>query len=183
MAEQTNGGGEYGGVEFYLDRMWRFTVPSLGRYYDTYQQMTDALDRVQAAEKRAKKVKLAIAVLTEDGKPTTITGINAGHGHVITKPPVDGLGRYAARCYPDVPWIRDAIAKRKRLEGQARHIDRALRSVNIDTSPDYQFKEGEHMDRAEQLEAYAARVRKMAEGTTLEKLLGKTDTDEDEGEF
>ena len=169
---KVNATGQYHDVQFVIDPYWQFHVPSLQRTYDTYRQMTEAIDRVADTEKAAKKKKVALECFTSKGTSVTITGVHSGNGNLTTKPVVDRFDR--DEFYPNVEWIADALKQIRQLKKQAEHIRDAIGDFKIYYHAPYPFYEGSHLKQVESIEADYGGKKKAAEKTNLEKQLKDT---------
>jgi hypothetical protein len=170
-SNDTPASGEYGGVEFYVDKSWRFHVPALERDYDSHALMCAAIDRWHDQQKKlARRRPMAIAVVSDTGKQAVIAGIHAGHGHFVTKPSVEH-----GRLYVDVPWIRAAVDEMRRLENRQDHIRAALHRFEVDETSSWRFNVDQLAERATDVEKAAAKAVKVAEKTNLDAELLKTE--------
>jgi hypothetical protein len=78
-----------------------------------------------SAKIRAQGVTLSCPIITSDGKRLTITRIDRRTGEV---PDISD-----SECYPDVPWVFDALHRRKMLYDEIETITSSLRAVRVST--------------------------------------------------
>jgi hypothetical protein len=169
--EQANG--TCFGVEFYVDERWRFHVPDLAKSYESYEQMKAAIEGQAKRIEATKKTKLALAVVNEDGEPTTVVGVHAGHGRGLVKPKIE-IGHGGA--FPDVPWIRSAIARGKDLQSQADDIHRVLNRFRLGID-DYSNK---YSSCPTELQRLYDKLMAAANASSLQQELGKKSRKDDE---
>lgn len=169
MSKAKNGSGECLGVAFHIDERWKFVAPALEIEQDSFADLREAIERKQKARIATERVKLCIAATwTEEGTVVdgVITGINAGHGKLIAKPP---LGSYKNSVYPRVGWIKMALAEIMGLRQREKHIAQAIEKYEVQGYKGYGFKPEMHAEDVERVSREMEENRVAAEATNLEE--------------
>ena len=164
----------YAGVEFEIDDRWRFYVPSLDKFYDSYGLMTNGIDAASKAIVANKREKLSLPVIDKDGNELTLTGIHAGHGHFVVSPKPESSFHSVYAVIPREPWIVAAIEEKRCLEKLAGQIGEVVDKFAIKEGSRYRnFDSSMHASEV-------ARVRKAfdeqtaaAKATNLQAELAK----------
>lgn len=130
--------GEYKGHTILIDDdTLRFKVdfgPDDYIWADTAEGLKEHIDDRLKGE--AKAIKLALPVLTHEGKLATVTGLHMGTSDMLGT----GLmkrGRMHDTVYPHVVWVADALAEQRQLQAQIDALDERLRGVAIGLSRGY----------------------------------------------
>lgn len=137
--------GEYFGLPFHIDRFWKFCVPDLDKNFTDYESMKSAIERDMKRVKAAKNRKVSIEAIDNSGKKVTVTGVHAGHGHLITSPKRD---RYdCGELYVSTKLVVEAMKERSRLEYDISAVKGLLDAHRLDhrgyRSFDMSMHEGE----------------------------------------
>lgn len=133
---------------------------------DTWEGITRTIDAFHT--RKIKSRKLALPVIDSTETAWTITGINL-HTEVVTGAPSDDQhGRFGSHydVYPDVEWIRGALAQRADLEREVSKITELLKPYSIATNrrPGWDGKiPRDYGERCDQLEAEYNEKREKAE--------------------
>jgi hypothetical protein len=118
-----------------------------GRYSnDTYQGITEYIDRGLTAAEREKRIKIALPVLDEAGTKKTITGLNARTGYLT------GVGD-TSYVYPDIDWIKDALAEIAKINQRSKVIRSNLEPFRIKTNYTYLNAARNYEDEVQKLQA------------------------------
>lgn len=145
---------------------WRFHVPSLENWFDSYPEMRAAIERKQTAVAKAGRKKIAAVVLDDNGEEVTITGINAGNGYLTTTPKRQTAEWRGFTCYPVSDVAREAIKERNRLADESARIRKVLESLALPVS-DRNYSVEQYGDRLEFIEKTVAKETKEAQKKTL----------------
>ena len=122
----------YSGVDVTLTDYHKFTFDGAPNDYETAQQVKDAIDRQQKEKRSVEKRKMSLAVITEGGKTTSITGIHAGTFKFLFSVKLKE-GRWDSQpdIYPDCPKTRELIASLAALRKQIDPLKEKLYSLKI----------------------------------------------------
>ncbi len=172
--------GTYQSVEFEIGDGWRFFVPDLDRWFDDYKSMTEAIDRAGKTVAAAKRRKVSISAVTEDGKKFEVTGVHSGHGSLITKPKIERFG--SGDLYADTPLVKEAFSEKRRLQSDLRRVCTLLRSFRMNRERNYrEFDPTQHdaeIKRIEKVSAEAESAARTPLAAALKKVKIKKDDDE-----
>jgi hypothetical protein len=167
MSKTANFDLSYKGYPIGIDSQGRFVVTleedgdeKETRVNDTYEGLKAAIDRWDGQKEKLKKAKFeAVALIDENGAARTLTGLHAGHGRIITKPPAD---RYSQDgVFLDCNAGRKAVAEVIRLNEELGRAEAWRSLFRINPEPG---SYGDDADkRLEALKKNIADVRKNAE--------------------
>lgn len=173
--ENNRADGVYAGVEFYVDRWWKFVVPALAREFDNFESMKTAIDGNAKELAAAARRRLSIPVLDGHGDPVLLTGIHAGHGGFLSTPAVTS---HTYQIFPDCELSRALFAEVDRLTFEIKHARKALKTIEVSKfEAGYGAKRWELIHAEEvgrvtrQLEAARKRCEKLK---TVQAILGDT---------
>lgn len=139
--ENNRADGVYAGVEFYIDRSWRFVVPALAREFADFESMKTAIYGKAKELAAAARRRLSIPVLDAHGDPVLLTGIHAGHGGFLSTP---AIASHTYQIFPDCELSRALFAEVGRLTFDIRHARKALNTIEV-----HKFNAGYGQDRKE----------------------------------
>lgn len=148
---------QYKGCDIWVERnMGRFTADIEGKpaYHDTLGVMKAAIDKIETRRQKSRALDLPVVLGT--GATASITGIHLANGWVT------GLGPTSPPhvVYPDVPWIRQAIAERIEHFTQAELLEQKFSFYKILTR---RSEYGDYATKLDQLEADYAKAKAAAE--------------------
>ncbi len=124
-------GTKYKGYDITLTEAFKFAVDLEGkkRDYDSMGQARDAIDRYEKDKDRVGRKKLSIPLVTNSLETTTLTGVHASNGNLLTTPKVESY--YSSKLYVDTPSVRAAIEEIIRLEERRRDIEDDLLRFHV----------------------------------------------------
>lgn len=108
----------YRDIEIKLDRdnRFAFTLDGKANIFSSYSAATRVIDARLKQKAREATVKLSIPAITEDLRETTVTGMDARNGQLLTKPVVKSkYGHGTADLYFHTLETIALLSERKRL--------------------------------------------------------------------
>jgi hypothetical protein len=161
---KTNPSRDFMGHTITLADDWRFTVTGpefdKSRYDITFHSIADAKKEIEsrvtdAAKVEAQNIRLDLHVYDDNGALLQVDRINRRTGNLNTV-----AGR---ECYPDVPWIGQALLRAKQARKAILEIEKAIEPFEIRVSRSYGKIEPEaYPNRVREFEAEHKRKREAA---------------------
>lgn len=106
--------------------------------FASYGDATTWADKRDTAKHKTARRKLNLPVLSGKGVRSTITGIHAAHGKILTSPDVSEKYASSDGLLPaGVQWIEDAQSELKTLEIRCGQIETVLRMFYIRPTNEY----------------------------------------------
>lgn len=118
------------------DDNWRFKVsgPLFAKQetFDSMAQAKSAINARREADAKQKKaaITMAIVCLDDKGEIVTVKGIHAGQSQLL------GVGD-ARSVYPNVPFLKDALVRRTRLQAELVTLNNLLGPYAVHVSRGY----------------------------------------------
>ena len=177
--KDVKGRGEVQGLAFFVTDLWQFYVPDLNKSFPSYDEMELAILREEKKIKQARKVKLNLPVVTRSGNEYTITGVHAGHGTVLTTPPLKEEGRYSRpSMYVKTPWMRQAIGELAEAQARVKRIFAVISPFKIEEKQNSSWGEKQGDGTPEGLEKIYRDLEKRGESMTFESAMADPATAE-----
>lgn len=170
MSEKVKAEGVCLDMEFLLDRNWRFHVPDLNREFADYESMKTAIEGSAAKVQSAKRRKLNVAAVTEDGKKLLVTGVHAGHGGLITTPKRERFS--SGEVYVDTPLVAKALAEYRRLNHDIQRVEALLKTHDLVSHSYRQFDLSQHEPEIKRIEKLVELANKRSGESLADALSG-----------
>lgn len=158
----------YDGCTITLNDFFKFVVDKIeNRSFASYEEATNAIDNQRKSKEATNRRKISVKVLDDKGNPHELTGIHAGNGNLVLKPPIGG---YRTSSYLDLPVIAEAIKRLCELEDHTARLRSLMRKFEL-KGGGHSFDSSKHPEEMYRLEKDIARITKLFNGKTLPELI------------